>query len=127
MLLELLYLQQRYSVVMSCSSVTNVVCKMVGLSFVLMVLISVPYGVAYSQTPCPQDSVQAADAGQSDSVACVSEKTKIYALLKHYNDSVDSKNCNKVDQRTYMVGYDRFKEQFKEPWIGDLLKAIIFR
>lgn len=112
---------------MSCCSVTNAVCKIVGLSFVLMVLISVPYGVAYGQTLCPQDSVQVADADQSDSVACVPDKSKIYALLKHYNDSVDSRKCNKVDQRVYGVEYDRFREQFKESWIGDLLKAIIFR
>lgn len=112
---------------MSLCSVTNAVCKIVGLSFVLMMLISVPYGVAYSQMPCPQDSVQAADAHQSDSAACVQDKSKIYALLKHYNDSVDARNYNKVNQHIYVVEYDRFKEQFKEPWIGDLLKAIIFR
>lgn len=110
----------------------NVVSRIFLLHFGVSMLISLYCGVAYGQSPTLQDSVAYGNVGlvdvmTSESVASLDGRSKIYGLLKHYNDSVNLKSCNKTDGSNYVVEYDRFKEQFKEPWIGDLLKAIIFR
>lgn len=44
-----------------------------------------------------------------------------------YRDSTRYDLKNTYNKDAFKFSYDPFKEKMKEPWIGDILKAIIFR
>lgn len=62
-----------------------------------------------------------------DSAACAKDTLMMVRMYRHdVSDSLLSKQGRGYTKEDFQFRYDPFLEKMKEPWLGDLLKDILF-